>query len=109
MEFSPYQISWLVLFLGSLVVSYITYQWLRKRLSVFSSLCCGTAVALFFLVPAPVPGYSGYYAPAYIVLIFEAFFQIDGSPAFSGQILMVSLVGLMVVLFAGRYLFRNKR
>lgn len=109
MEFSSYQISWLVLFLGSLVVSYITYQWLRRRLSVFSSLCCGLVVALFFLVPAPVPGYSGYYAPAYIVLIFESLFQIEGSPAYSGQILTLSLVGLMVIFFAGRYLFRNKR
>ena len=32
------------------------------------------------LTPAPVPGFPGNFAPAYVVGLFEAMFQIDGAP-----------------------------
>ena len=42
------------------------------------------------LTPAPVPNYDDCYAPAYIVLIFEAVFQLQGQPAQSLKLLLAT-------------------
>ena len=57
-----------------------------------------TATVLF--VPAPVPGYDDQLAPAFIVYLFEAMFQINGDPQTSLRILLLSvgLVGVLLVL-----------
>ena len=60
---------------------------------------------VLLLVPAPVPGYSGEYAPAFIVLLFEGLFQTEGQPQGALTILVVTLVlagGLILLLSRGR-------
>ncbi len=39
-----------------------------------------TLVLALMLTPAPVPGFPGNFAPAYVVALFEALFQIEGAP-----------------------------
>jgi hypothetical protein len=36
--------------------------------------------AVLLLVPAPIPGFGGDFAPAFVVLVFESVFQSDGRP-----------------------------
>lgn len=56
-------------------------------------------VGVWFLLPAPVPGYEGSFAPAFIVLIFEGLLQSDGAPAAAAAILAAgSLIVTAVVL-----------
>lgn len=57
---------------------------------------------VFMVVPAPVPGYDGQYAPAFIVALFEAVFQKEGSPQTAFAVLTASgvLVLLIVTLVA---------
>lgn len=56
-------------------------------------------VLLWLLLPAPVPGHAGQWAPAFIVLIFESVFQRGGEPLPAALILLFgSLVALLLVM-----------
>lgn len=56
-------------------------------------------VLLWLLLPAPVPGHTGQWAPAFIVLIFESVFQRGGEPLPAALILLFgSLVVLLLVM-----------
>ncbi len=107
-DFDPYQLSWVLLSAGALTVSLVIYYWLISRFTKVTGFFYSAVLCLFLLVPAPVPNYENFYAPAYVVYIFETFFQIKGAPALSGQILLLSITALIVVLLSGRYFFRAK-
>lgn len=51
----------------------------RLRPSLLRSWLRALVLALM-LAPAPVPGFPGNFAPAYVVALFEALFQIEGAP-----------------------------
>ncbi len=54
---------------------------------------------LVLLVPAPVPGFPGHLAPAFIVFFFEAVFQREGQPVLAGLLLATAaVVGLLLAL-----------
>jgi hypothetical protein len=65
---------------------------------------------VLMLVPAPVPGFSGNYAPAFVVLVFEGLFQSEGSVAAALTILITTtvLTVLLTVLFLRRINTQNK-
>ena len=77
---NPYTTAWLVAgiagLLGTVAMLVLTRNlssaWLRRVLSWLP--------ALLLLLPAEVPGFPGNYAPAFVVLIFEGLFQVDGKP-----------------------------
>ena len=108
-NFDPYQLSWVVLSAGSLAVSLVIYYWLISRFTKVTGFFYSAVLCVFLLVPAPVPNYENFYAPAYVVYIFETFFQIKGAPGLSGQILLLSITAVIVLLLAGRYFFRIKK
>lgn len=58
-------------------------------------------LAVWTLLPAPVPGYDGYYAPAFLVFTFEWLFQQTGNPRTAGVILAagtaLALAALLLV------------
>jgi hypothetical protein len=60
-----------------------------------------------FLVPAPVPNYESELAPAFIVLIFEIFFQTEGHPQASIRNLLVGFLVALSLSFLAHYLFRR--
>lgn len=45
-------------------------------------------IPVCLLLPAPVPGYEGQWAPAFVVFIFEGLFQQQGAPEVAGRILL---------------------
>lgn len=53
---------------------------------------------VWMLVPAPVPGYEGQYAPAFVVALFEAFLQDNGAPQTAFAVLAVASVVVLVVV-----------
>ena len=60
------------------VALWLTLWWLippRRRFGGIWRWLLVTAAVLFFVLPAPVPNYSGAQAPAFVVMIFETFFQ----------------------------------
>ena len=46
---------------------------------------------VMLLTPAPVPGYDGEFAPAFIVVLFEGVFQTQGAPGTALLILAATL------------------
>ena len=100
---SPYAIAWVVAgvagLFGTLTMLFwtrhLTIGWLRRSLCVLP--------ALLLLVPAGIPDFPGNYAPAFVVAIFEALFQVDGQPLAAARMLILALVvGLLIVIGLGR-------
>mgnify|MGYP003315241908 CR=1 FL=1 len=102
-DMTPYWIGWVVLVGASFSVSLVVFYWLRLLLGFFSSFLTSTLLFVLLTFPAPIPNYEGYFAPAYVVLIFETFFQIKGSSMMSGQVLVLALFSALILIIAGRY------
>ena len=57
------------------------------------------ALTGFFVTPAPLPAYDEQLAPAFVVVIFENFFQTQGRPEEAFWILTISVSTLLLFLF----------
>jgi len=102
---TPYTIAWLAAAGAALVGTIMLVLLTRKIASDWLRRTLRWLPALLLLVPVGVPGYSGHYAPAFVVAIFESLFQTDGQPmAATRVLLMVLALGLIGILIAGRYL-----
>jgi len=92
--------------LGSVVLVVMTRtmaaSWIRNLLR--------TLPGVLLLLPAPVPGYPGNFAPAFIVLFFEGLFQREGSPLGALTILISggAVAALLVVLISRRLKARER-
>jgi hypothetical protein len=79
--------------LGTLALYLLTrklrWDWLR-------TLLCWL-VPVLLIVPAPVPDFAGNYAPAFVVVVFEAFFQQDGD----ATVALGWLLGAVCLVVAG--------
>lgn len=97
---SAYAIAWIVIVACALAAAAILFRLLRNIDKPFIRTLLISVLATLFLAPAPVPGHPEQWAPAFVVYIFEAFFQIDGAPLVSLRILLlaVGVVGLLVWL-----------
>ena len=95
---SGYSLAWWLVGLAGLGGLFGLYMLLRQysRRFPLALLVCVLAAVLF--VPAPVPNYEGQWAPAFVVAIFEGFFQLEGRPGQALQILTAALLfGLVLV------------
>src|SRR5262245_28530896 len=63
--------------------------------------------AVWLLIPAPIQVVPGYFAPAFIVAIFEGLFRADGDPA--QALLLLTTSSLIVVVFLLGTLALNAR
>lgn len=99
---SGYSIAWLLIVLctaGGLVGLALLsrrFAWNWTKVLMLAGLVA------FFVTPAPVPGYDGHLAPAFVVMIFEALFQTDGVPAASVRILLLSISVTLTLTALGR-------
>ena len=62
-------------------------------------LYLAAALTCFFVTPAPLPAHDGQLAPAFVVVIFENFFQTQGKPEEAFWILTISISTLLLLLF----------
>ncbi len=101
-------LAWLVAVGTGLVTLFGIYVLTRPLSSGFlkSWLRCLSMVVL--LLPAPVPGFDSYYAPALVVVLFEAALQRDGEPAQAAGLLVVGIVTVTVLVSAYFYLRRRR-
>ncbi len=97
---SAYAIAWLVIAVSAVAGGALLAHVLRPLGKPLLRALLVSMAITFFAVPAPVPGFAEQLAPAFVVCIFEFFFQIDGSPQVSLRILGValSLAGLLTCL-----------
>ena len=66
-----------------------------KRLGLYLA----AALVCFFVTPAPLPAHDEQLAPAFVVVIFENFFQTQGKPEEAFWILAISISTLLLLLF----------
>ena len=66
-----------------------------KRFGLYLS----AALTCFFVTPAPLPAHDEQLAPAFVVVIFENFFQSQGRPEEAFWILTISISTLLLFLF----------
>ncbi len=66
-----------------------------KRFGLYLS----AALTCFFVTPAPLPGHEEQLAPAFVVVIFENFFQTQGNPEEAFWILTISISTLLLFIF----------
>ena len=102
-----YSIAWLIIVAAAASGVIALYLALRSfSNSLIIKLILVLAV-VFFVVPAPVPEYPGQLAPAFVVCIFEAFFQIDGAPMVSLRILLTAMASAGALVAASHFLMQR--
>ena len=62
-------------------------------------LYLAAALTCFFITPAPLPAHNEQFAPAFVVVIFENFFQTQGNPEEAFWILTISISTLSLLFF----------
>jgi len=70
----------------------------RSKVKRFG-LYLAAALTCFFVTPAPLPAHDEQLAPAFVVVIFENFFQTQGNPEEAFWILIISISTLLLLLF----------
>ena len=72
----------------------------KQRLKVRRfGLYLSAALICFFVTPAPLPAHEEKLAPAFVVVIFENFFQTQGKPEEAFWILTISISAVLISLF----------
>lgn len=99
------EIAWLVIGASGCLGAAVLYYLLRGLKRQGLRLLLVALTLTLFLVPAPVPAHPEQLAPAFVVAIFEAFFQIDGAPEVSLRILVIALTLVTLLTLVGRYFF----
>lgn len=105
---SSYLWAWVVLAASALLGLFALQRALR---GLFGRRLTGALTLLllvWLLVPAPVPGYEEYYAPAFVVFAFEWLFQQQGNPRPAGLILAAGTAGALALLLVMGLLRRNR-
>ena len=70
----------------------------RSKVKRFG-LYLAAALTCFFITPAPLPAHNEQFAPAFVVVIFEIFFQTQGNPEEASWILTISISTLLLFIF----------
>ena len=70
----------------------------RSKVKRFG-LYLAAALTCFFITPAPLPSHDEQLVPAFVVVIFENFFQTQGKPEEAFWILAISISTLLTLLF----------
>ena len=96
---------WVVCLLATAVVLVLGFRMSRAWRPVFLRDLVRILAVTTLLVPVET---GDYHAPAYIVLIFEAFLQDDGDPALALSALSLAW-GLGLAVLVGRALWRRFR
>ena len=118
MDFAAnYTMPWLIVgvaaVLGALCLNHLLAKLGGKRNLYVRSLRWAFVVTVLaaFTIPAPVPNAQAVFAPAFIVLIFEAAFQAQGAPEEALRLMISTLpmvfVGAVPVFFALQWPWRH--
>ncbi|XOV82024.1 MAG: hypothetical protein ACFHXK_14285 [bacterium] len=101
-------LAWIIISVATLIgasAMWITFS--RHQIGGFARTSIIALLVALFLVPAPVPGYESELAPAFIVLIFEVFFQIEGQPQGSMRNLLIGVVVALLLSVLAHFLLRR--
>lgn len=91
---------WALCVLATLVVILCGLRLTRSWRPLFLRDLIRALIIPTLLVPATAGSFEGFFAPAYIVLLFEAFLQQDGNPATALAALVIGWIAGLIVFAA---------
>ncbi len=91
-------VAWLVAAVAAVAALYGVVVLTRPMQGIFVKHWLRALAAVLLFLPAPVPGYDPYYAPAFVVVVFEAALQREGQPALAASILFAGVVAVTVLV-----------
>ncbi len=94
---TAHAVGWLVVVVAALGLTVSIYGFFRKSRFSAALWFCLLVLLSLLLVPAPIPGYPGELAPAFLVALFESFVQPDGKPMVALRLLGVGLIAAVVL------------
>jgi len=103
-----YVVAWIVALLAGCLGTVSVYFLTRDFAPGWAKNMLRSLPAVLLLVPAPVPGFSGHFAPAFIVVIFEGLFQSDGRSVGASTILVTTIVVTVGLVLLVTYLRRPR-
>ena len=101
-------IGWSVALLAAAVALFGVVVLTRPLRNGFLKYWLRSVAAVVLFLPAPVPGFESHFAPAFLVLLFEATLQTDGEPARAASLLFAGTLAA-TVLSAGASFRRLRR
>lgn len=102
-----YVVPWAVAIGAGLLTLVGVYAITRPIPAVYLKTLLRCLAMVILLLPAPVPAFEGQYAPAFIVLLFEAAFQTDGRPVQAVQILIGGCIAV-IALVSGFFFWKTR-
>lgn len=106
---TPYLLAWGVVVGAALLMQVALYFGLRGWGAPLVKPLLSWWLLLVLVVPAEVPRQQDHLAPAFLVFLFETFFQGEGRGGAAGRILLAAtLVALMAALITWRILLRRR-
>lgn len=85
------------------------YMLMRSHASIYVRALVPAAWLALMLVPAPIPGFAGNWAPAFVVLIFEGLFQAEGEPWLAFRLLMAGMCLAVAVVSLTLLILRRRQ
>lgn len=95
-------IAWLIAALAGAAALFGVIRFTRPWRGSFFKVWLRCLVPVLLLLPAPVPGFDGHYAPAFVVALFEAAFQRQGRPQLALGLLFVGILFAAALAFGQR-------
>ena len=95
---STYGWAWVVMVLAVPLGLFALHRATRDLGWRRTKLLLAALLIVWLLLPAPVPGFDGRYAPAFVVLAFEWLFQQAGNPRPAGLILAAGTVLVLAMM-----------
>lgn len=105
----PFTTAWLVVLGAALVGTFALFFLTRPLAPGLARNLLRWLPAPLLVVPAPLPGHDGYFAPAFVVAIFEWLFQANGHPGPAVRILLLTLAFTLLVILAAQRLLGKRR
>ena len=105
---ADYTLAWSIIGVMAFGGSLAMLMLLRPVKALWLKLALVSLVVAFLVLPAPVPAAPEVWAPAFVVAIFEAFFQIDGDPASATMVLSMGIPVVVVLAAIVGLLWRRK-
>ena len=93
-----YVVPWLVVIVAGFLTLVGIYAITRPISRLYVKTLLRSLAMVMLLIPAPVPSFEGHYAPAFVVMLFEAAFQTDGAPIQAGQILLAGAIAVLALV-----------
>lgn len=103
-----YVVAWIVALLVGCLGTVSVYFLTRELAPGWAKNMLRSLPGVLLLVPAPVPGFSGHFAPAFIVAIFEGLFQSNGRSLGASTILATTIVVTVALVLLVSYLSKPR-